>query len=85
MQLKCKICGSVVDTQKAQAGGIGFNFATDNEDIFNAAKMGKEFLALVNHLMTEHPDEAAKLYANILSGLYSIFEISECNDPDMAL
>jgi hypothetical protein len=84
MQLKCKICGKMVDTQKS-AGGLNFNFATDSEDIFNAAKMGKEILALVNHLMAEHPEEAMKLYANVISSLYSVFEITDSIDPDMTL
>ncbi len=84
MQLKCKLCGKTVDTQK-QNGGINFNFATDSEDIFNAAKMGKEILSLVNHLMMEHPEEAAKLYANVIANLYSTFEMAEDYDPDMRL
>jgi len=84
MQLKCKLCGQVIDTQKS-SGGLNFNFATDSEDIFNAAKMGKEILALVNHLMSEHPDEAMKLYAQVISSLYSVFEIADSIDPDMTL
>jgi hypothetical protein len=84
MQLTCKLCGKLIDTQKS-SGGLNFNFATDSEDIFNAAKMGKEILALVNHLMTEHPEEAMKLYASVISSLYSVFDLKEQNDPDMAL
>ena len=67
MQLKCKICGAVIDTKNSQSNGINFNFATDNEDIFNAAKMGKELMVLINHLMSEHPEESAKLYAICIS------------------
>jgi hypothetical protein len=84
MQLKCKICGGLIDTQKSN-GGLNFNFATDSEDIFNAAKMGKEILALINHMMAEHPEEAMKLYASVISSLYSVFEIAEQKDPDMTL
>ena len=83
--MKCKICGAVVDTKSPSKEGINLNFATDSEDIFNAAMMSKELLTLVNHIMTEHPDQAMMLYAGLVSKLYAMFETEESEDPDMTL
>ncbi|MBN2095656.1 MAG: hypothetical protein JW727_06405 [Candidatus Aenigmarchaeota archaeon] len=85
MRVKCKICDKTIDTKSSSESGIKLNFATDNEDMFNAAMMSKELLALVNHIMTEHPQQAMALYAGLVSKLYSMFEIEENEDPDMSL
>lgn len=85
MRLKCKICGQDIDTKKPPKEGVNLNFATDSEDIFDAFNMSKEIMTLVSHLMSEHPEEAMKLYAGLISGLYSAFEMPEKEDPDMTL
>jgi len=84
MRLKCKLCGKGIDTKKPE-GGIGINFATDSEDIFNAFNMSRELMALMNHLMSEHPEEAIKLYTSLVGSVYSAFEAAEKEDPDMNL
>lgn len=80
MQVRCRICGQTLDTKTSEDTGLNFNFATDDENVFNAAMLSKELLVLVNHLLTVHPEEAMKLYSGLISQLYSAFEISEEDD-----
>jgi hypothetical protein len=82
MQARCKICGQILDTKNPEEGGLNFNFATDDEGLFNAAMISKEILALINHLLTSHPEEAIKLYAGLVSQIYSTFEIAGEDDDE---
>lgn len=77
MNIRCKLCGKTINSNSNTVGGFKLNIESDNEMGSKLAEMSENLVALINHLMTAHPEKAMELYADLNSKLSSIFEMSE--------
>ncbi len=77
MEVKCKLCGKVLESGEGEEKVIPFNIASGDESSFKLAEVGNNFLILMNHLLVKHPDKAMEIYSDLNSKLSSIFEIKK--------
>lgn len=75
MHVKCKLCGKKIKSGGSGAGGIFIEVSSEDQFGSRIAQMSQQMLNLMQHLFTEHPEEAFEIYSELSSKLNELFEI----------